>query len=118
MEKLKKDFKNIIIIVIILAIYVILMMSWLGELCPIHALFKIKCPGCGLTHATIYLLTGKFKESWNANPTCIFWWITIFSFIIDRYVKELKIKPFPTLFIIVSLLTLVVYAVKIGLGIL
>lgn len=118
MEKFKNDFKYICITIVILIIYIEAMTLILGELCPIHAIFKFKCPGCGLTHASIYLLTGRFKESWEANPSCIFWWISMISYVIDRYVKEFKIKPFPTMFIITGLITLVVYVIKLGLGIL
>lgn len=36
--------------------------------CIHYALFDIKCPGCGLTSATILLMKGQFLKSFNTNP--------------------------------------------------
>lgn len=106
---LKKDLYQIRFAIIPLAIYCIAMQIIFHTVCPFKALLGINCPGCGLTHATIYLLTGRFQESIEANPTCILWLIAILLFIIDRYIYKLKIKPFPTIFIIVGLITLIWY---------
>ena len=34
-----------------------------GWQCPIRAALGIPCPGCGLTHATLLLFQGKWKDS-------------------------------------------------------
>ena len=109
MKQLQKDIYDIRFAIIPLIIYIIFMQIVFKTVCPFKAITKIPCPACGLTHATIYLLTGRLKESLNANPTCILWLITIFIFSYDRYIKQTKIKPFPFLFIIVSIITIIRY---------
>ena len=84
-----------------------------GTVCPVKAFFKIDCPGCGLTHATIELLKGNITKSLNYNSTCILWLLSIMLYFIDRYFYKLKIKPFPLLFIITTLVTLIRYFYKI-----
>jgi len=109
MIKLKQDIKEYWIPVLIVAIYCIVMQLVFGAVCPIKVFLHVDCPGCGLTRATIALLKGDITKSLHYNYTCIFWLITIGLFIIDRYIKPLKIKPFPTLFTITCIITLVRY---------
>lgn len=109
MRKIKEDIYNIRFAIILIIIYVLLTEILFKKICPINILFNIDCPGCGLTRATIALLKGDIYSSLNYNPTCILWLITILLFIIDRYIKKLLIKPFPYLFIIVSIITIIWY---------
>ena len=109
---LKADLYQIRFAIIPLAIYCIIMQIFFGTVCPIKAFVGIECPGCGLTRATIYMLTGNFQKSLAANPTCILWLITITLFIIDRYIKPLKIKIFPNIFIITGLITIIWYLIN------
>lgn len=109
MNKLKEDLYQIRFAVIPLILYCIFMQVFFGTVCPLKAFTHIDCPGCGLTHATFYLLTGKFQESIDANPTCMLWLFSIFLFLFDRYVKPLKVKPFPCVFIVTGIITIIWY---------
>ena len=109
MNKLKEDIYNIRFAIILIIIYVLLTEIIFGKICPINILFNVDCPGCGLTRAAIALFTLNIKKSLEFNSTCILWLITILLFIIDRYIKKLSIKPFPYLFIIVSIITIIWY---------
>ena len=110
---IKNDLINICFALPILLIYILVMQINFGTVCPLLAFFKFPCPACGLTRASIYLLTGNFKESFAYNPTAFLWIITIILFLFDRYVKPLKIKPFPYIFIFTSIITIVVYLYRI-----
>lgn len=110
---LKKDLYQIRFALIPIIIYLVLMQFFFGTVCPIKAFLHVDCPGCGLTHATVYLFMGRFSESFSANPTAILWVVSIILFIIDRYFYKLKINPFPLLFIITGLITIVWYFIKI-----
>lgn len=112
MEKLKKDIYNLRFAIPIIILCIILMQSILGTVCPLKGITGIPCPACGLTHASIYLLTGRFEQSFNSNPTAILWIITICLFIIDRYIHKLKIDIFPYIFIITIVITIVWYILK------
>ena len=110
---LKKDLLSLKPAIIPIIIYCAVMQYFFGTVCPLRAFTGIKCPGCGLTHAAFYLFTGRIEESLRANPTCIFWLISFGLFIIDRYIKPLRIKPFPLLFIITGIITIVWYFIDI-----
>ena len=99
MAQLKKDLKNYWYAILLVIIYILTMEIIFHKTCIFQILFHIDCPGCGLTRATISLFKGNIKESLHYNYSCIFWLITILLFIIDRYIKPLKIKPFPVLFL-------------------
>ena len=112
-NKIINDLKQLKIAIIIIIFYCTIMQIIFGTVCPVKAFFKIDCPGCGLTHATIELLKGNLKKSFDYNPTCTLWLLSIMLYFIDRYFYKLKIKPFPLLFIITTLVTLIRYFYKI-----
>ena len=109
MKVLQQDLKRYWYAIIIVIIYLISMELIFGHTCIFKAIFHVDCPGCGLTRATLALLKGDIKSSLHYNYTCIFWWLTFILFFIDRYIKSLKIKPFPVLFIITCIITIVRY---------
>ena len=89
-EKIKKDICNYYLPVIAIFIYIAVMQFTFGEICPIKLFFNFDCPGCGLTHATIYVLKGQFLEAIRANYTVFFWLLLLGLFFVDRYVLKLK----------------------------
>lgn len=110
---IKKDLYNIRFAIIPLIIYCIIMQIVFGTVCPLKAFTGISCPACGLTRATIHLVTGNFKEAMLLNPTVFLWLTIIVLFVIDRYIYKLKIKIFPHCFIIVALITIFWYFINI-----
>ena len=106
-DKIKKDIYNYRLPILFVIIYLTFMQCIFFNMCPIRAIFHVSCPGCGLTHATIYMFTGQFKKAFDENYTVFLWWLLIILFFIDRYIKKLKIKVFPNIFLIVSVITLV-----------
>lgn len=113
MEKLKYDFYKYWYMILIILLYLIFMQIFFGQICPIRIFLHTDCPGCGLTHATIYMLKGQFIEAFKANYTVFLWWALIVLFFIDRYIRKLKIKIIPTLFIIVCIITMLRYFINI-----
>ena len=106
---LKQDLRVFLKVLPVILFYIIFMQIVFKSLCPIYGIFHFPCPGCGLTRASCLLLTGNFKEAFTYNATAILWLILIFLFIFDRYIKKIKIKPFPTIFIIVASITIIYY---------
>ena len=111
-DKLKEDLYNNRIAICFVILYLLVMQTVFSTLCPVRAIFNIDCPGCGLTHATIYMIKGQFLNAIQANYTVFLWWVFIILFFLDRYVHKLKINIFPTVLIIVSAITLLRYIIN------
>ena len=109
LKKLKEDLYNNRYVVIGLIAYLLFMELVFHELCPVKALFHKSCPGCGLTHALIYLITGRFQDAINANYSIFFWIILAILFFIDRYVKKLNKYIIPVFIAITFIVTFVRY---------
>lgn len=109
---LKKDLYNLRFAIIPLIIFCIIMQTVFKTVCLLKAFTGIDCPACGLTHATVYLVTGRFQQAIDSNPTVFLWLITIFLFCFDRYIHNLKIKVFPLFFIITGITTIIWYCFK------
>lgn len=105
-DKLKKDIYDNRFAMVFIIVYLVFMQIVFSTFCPIKAIFDVGCPGCGLTHATIYMLQGQFEKAVNANYTVFLWWGFIILFFIDRYVHKFKINIFPNVLIFVSVITL------------
>lgn len=106
---LKKDIYNNRFAIMLIIIYWIVMEKIFQTVCPLKAFFGIKCPACGLTHATMYLLTGNFEKAMQENSTVILWLMIFVLFFFDRYSHPLKVKVFPIFFIVVSIITIIRY---------
>lgn len=109
MEKLKEDFYKYWHIILIILLYLIFMQIFFGQVCPFRIFLHTDCPGCGLTHATIYMFKGQLMNAINANYTVFLWWILAILFFVDRYIHKFKFRIFPNLFIIVSGITIIRY---------
>ena len=68
--------------------------------------------GCGLTHASIYIIKGELRKAIDANYSVFFWWGLIIIFIIDRYIHKLNNKIMPVVFSITIIVTMVRYIMK------
>lgn len=111
-QKIKDDLLEYYAVIIGFIVYIILMQFIFKTICPIKAILKINCPGCGLTHATIYLLKGQFSNAIEANYTVFFWWAFIIIFVIDRYFYKFKIKIKPIMFASVCIITMLRYLIE------
>lgn len=112
-NKIKEDLRKYYIYIILIIVYFFIMQLIFKTWCPIKAIFGIDCPGCGLTHASIYLFMGKFNDAFRENFSVFFWWIFFIAFFIDRYIHPLKIKPFPYILIIACVVTITRYFINI-----
>ena len=106
-EKIKKDLFNYGKVVFFVFLYLLFMKIVFSTWCPIKAFFHVDCPGCGLTHATIYMIQGNIKKAFYTNFTVFLWVPLIILFFIDRYVH--KIKFIYVFFILTCIITLLRY---------
>lgn len=68
-----------------------------GEsICPSYNFFGIRCPGCGITRATMHLIHFEFKEAWAFNKLSFFLdpiLLFLYVKIIIKYFKKAKAEP-------------------------
>lgn len=105
-NKIKQDIYNNRLPIFFIILYLMFMQVVFSTFCPIKAIFNVDCPGCGLTHATIYMFEGQFEKAFNTNYTVFLWWALIILFLIDRYIKKLRIKVFPNVLFFVTIITI------------
>lgn len=60
-----------------------------AEFCFFRMLCGLPCPGCGLTHSTIALVKGSFRESLSYCPFTIFMLATVASGIVCYFAPDL-----------------------------
>lgn len=77
-----------------------------NEVCPVKIIWGVECPGCGLTHSCIYILTLHWRLAWESNPTGFLWFISIFLWLWFRYIIGRECKGVNVLFVISALTSL------------
>lgn len=111
--------KKLLTIFIVLLIAIILNIFDI-KLCPIFNIFKIPCPGCGMTQSFVLLLKGKVIESLSYNIltipivlSSVFYVIMVF---IDKekLVEDFMIKHKKAFIIISIIVTLIVWIININ----
>lgn len=66
---MKKKILKVIILILILIAYLILGKIFNIYLrCPIHEIFHVYCPGCGLTRMLLSILKLDFYQAFRYNP--------------------------------------------------
>lgn len=80
-------------------IYIFITSLIFNDICPSKILFKISCPGCGLTRGSISLLTGHFKAAMHYNAAAVIWDIGIARCLC----KDIYLKRNINLWIIIGL---------------
>lgn len=107
--KIKQDLYQIRFGLLFLISYCVITQLIFETVCPFLILTNIPCPACGLTRASIYLLTGNVEQAIQMNWTVFLWFVLIVGFIIDRYIKSLRFRLFPNVVIFVCVVTLARY---------
>lgn len=108
-ERIKEDIRNFYPAVIVFAIYNLVVRSIFHAYCPFLITTGFPCPGCGMTRATFYLLTGRFKRGMSLNPAAPLWIAFIICFFVERYIRGHMPKYMKILLAVVVLITVGIY---------
>ena len=81
----------------LLIYYIVVRMVFHG-FCPMVILTGLPCPGCGLTRAVCFLLSGQFARSFALHPLGVFWLAAAVWFAVDRYLLGKKMTKHLLLF--------------------
>ncbi len=103
------DVKNMKWALLTLFAYYVLTRILFQEFCPMRIFLGIPCPGCGATRAGFYVLTLRFKEALEMNPT-IFLWIPYILFLLwQRYIGKKRRKLSNILLVVICICVLIWY---------
>lgn len=108
-ERIKEDIRNFYPAVIVFAIYNLVVRSIFHAYCPFLITTGFPCPGCGMTRAAFYLLTGRIKRGMSLNPAAPLWIAFIICFFIERYLRGRMPKYMKILLSVVALITVGIY---------
>ena len=114
MYELKQDLKLYGKPLLLTAMVLVAMQLIFHELCPMKILLGIPCPGCGLTHACLDILTLHWKKAWNWNPAGFLWVPSILLLLWMRYIKQHRIKYVFAFFWFTVGMTLLYYVINFG----
>ena len=107
---------NMIALFLLLLYYKVAEMTGFYVPCMFKKLTGLKCPGCGVTHMTYYLIHFQFKEAFYSNPIifilCIAAVLVIPNkwYIYIRY-NELKETKFDKIVMLIFVIALLIFGV-------
>ena len=109
-KRIKADLKEYRIALLVLGIYYVLVRRIFRAFCPMVILTGLPCPGCGLSRAVWYLLTGQIRRSFLLHPLGVFWILFILYFFVNRYFLGKKVTKAMLIYLCILLLaTLFLY---------
>lgn len=80
--------------------------------CPSVVVTGFPCPGCGLTRAAGYLITGRIKQAWEMNPVIFPIAVITVYFGISRYLFGRRVRGIKGLLIIVFILLCAAFCIR------
>ena len=84
-DRMKKIIRNTIFLLLCGILYgVFAILTGIAVPCMIHLIFKVKCPGCGMTLFMLNCMKGNFAEAIRENYAAPF----IVAFILDIYIDS------------------------------
>lgn len=82
-----KDMKSLWMAAVAIVLYTVFMNLVFDAFCPMIILTGFPCPGCGMTRALFYLMTGRVTESVRMHPLGIPIACLCLYFCWNRYVR-------------------------------
>lgn len=112
-KRIKSDLKEYRIAIAMLCIYYIVGRVFFRAFCPSVIVTGLPCPGCGLSRAVWFLVTGQPQRSFALHPLGLFWLLFILCFFINRYILGKKSnKTMIVLLAVLALATLILYCIR------
>ncbi|MCM1253624.1 MAG: DUF2752 domain-containing protein [Clostridium sp.] len=115
MLRICRDIKNVQAVAAALALYVIFSHLIFRAFCPMVIMTGFPCPGCGMTRALFYLITGRFAESVRMHPAGIWVVILFLYFCWNRYIMGRKAKGMKLLIIATCVILIACYVWRMAL---
>lgn len=111
-ERITADVKEYGMAVVVLMIYTFFTNLLFHAFCPLIIFSGIPCPGCGVSRATAYFLTGRWRQAWQMNPMVFPVVLAAVYFAWNRYLLGRKAAGIKVIIVTLILLMIVVYGVR------
>lgn len=90
--RIGRDIKTFKWLVIALLIYYFLVHFITGAFCPMVIVTGLPCPGCGMTRAALFFMTGQFARGIRANPSILLWTAFACYMFVQRYIRGRRVR--------------------------
>lgn len=97
---------------VIFLIYMVAVKLLFHAFCPSVVLTGFPCPGCGLTRATGYLITGRMQQAWEMNPVIFLLAAIAVYFAVNRYLLGRRAKGIKVLLVIAAVLLCIAFVIR------
>lgn len=111
-NRIGKDIQDYKWVILIFIIYDVLVHRLTGAFCPSVILTGFPCPGCGMTRAALFMMTGQFARAMRANPAILLWIGLGIYFVSQRYIRGRKVKYFDLLLGGVAAIMIVIFVYR------
>lgn len=91
-KRIEEDVKSAWQFMLALVLYDVLVQSIFHKFCPVVIVTGLPCPGCGVTRAVEYFVTGQFQKGWAMHPFGIAWLFLGVYFCVMRYLLGRPVK--------------------------
>lgn len=109
-KRIEKDIREYGMFGVALAVYYLAARALFHAFCPMVIATGIPCPGCGMTRALLFFVTGQWERSWNMNPLAVCWVALAVYFVVMRYFLGEKPKGIlPMIYAVIAMMA-VLYA--------
>lgn len=100
--RLWKDIRQYKWLGVFLLIYYLLMEHIFSAFCPSVIITGFPCPGCGMTRAFLFVLTGQFERAWNINPLIYGCFLFALYAGVQRYLLGERVKGWKVIMMILA----------------
>ena len=97
---------------VVLVVYTLIVNLVFHAFCPAVIVSGFPCPGCGITRASVCLLTGRWQQAWQLNPMVFVIALTAIYFLWNRYLLGKKAAGIKWMVAAVLVLLIGVYLVR------
>lgn len=110
--RITADLKEYGIAVVALFFYTAVSNLMFHAFCPLIIFCGLPCPGCGVSRASAYFLTGRWHRAWQMNPMVFPIAAAAFYFGWNRYLLGKKAAGIKAIITALLVLLVVVYGVR------
>lgn len=110
--RIAADIKEYGIALVAVFIYAAITNLVFHAFCPLIIFCGLPCPGCGISRASAYFLTGRWQQAWQMNPMVFPIAAAAVYFGWNRYLLGRKARGIKVVIIALTVLLVVAYAVR------